>query len=300
MKRTLAILGMILLLLSGLTGCGASEQELQSDFEALTEAPDRAEQLQTAAEFLNQNLKRFDEDTAGRMVMAYEDSLLTYIADNGESTLLADLEPYYDKEGGRLNEEKLAEGELASFYQAITKSSLYVVYYENAMQLRVDYQKLLSQYGDRLPDAQRDLYALEDEVLRNPISENATLMVSWDRLLDRALQAESLIRSYPEQEPIKTDALWIYTSQINAILMGTINTPIFNYETTEFSNEAKTAYENFLLANPDTTLSWVLTEYFDYLHSIDFKLNYNDSTMSKVFFDTCDWLVSEAEKRVSE
>ncbi|HAF60171.1 MAG TPA: hypothetical protein DCK81_03410 [Clostridiales bacterium UBA9856] len=68
----------------------------------------------------------------------------------------------------------------------------------------------------------------------------------------------------------------------------------------EFSEPAKTAYQNFMLSEPAAVLTWVLKEYFTYLNSIDYTLDFNDSTMSKVFFDTCDWLVSEAEKRVRE
>jgi hypothetical protein len=94
--------------------------------------------------------------------------------------------------------------------------------------------------------------------------------------------------------------MWLYTTHLNAILMGTTNSPIFDYSSKEFSPGAKAAYEAFAKANPDTTLTWVLKEYFTYLDSIDYKLDFNDSTMSKVFFNTCDWLVSEAEKRVME
>ena len=94
--------------------------------------------------------------------------------------------------------------------------------------------------------------------------------------------------------------MWLYKSYLNSLLMGATNTPIFNYSTQEFSEEAKQAYISFITSHPDSTITWMLKEYFTYLNSIDYKLNFNDSTMSKVFFDTCDWLVSEAEKRVLE
>jgi molybdopterin biosynthesis enzyme len=48
----------------------------------------------------------------------------------------------------------------------------------------------------------------------------------------------------------------------------------------------------------DSTTAWALTEYFSYLDSIRYSLDFNDKSSSKVFFDTCDWLVSESGKRV--
>jgi hypothetical protein len=296
-KRVLWIVGLLIL---GLAGCGDSEQQLQSDFSALIADPLNSEQIWATSEFLHTNLDRFSEDDAGDMIAAYEDLLLRYITENPDHTLVADLKPYYDLKTGLIDAEKLQAGQLATFYENITDASMFVVYYENAMTLRVNYRGLIESYGTFLPDYQLRLYELTDEIVRKPISENATLMVDWEILLERALQAETLLKEFPEVELIQTEALWVYTSHINTILMGTTNTPIFDYKTMEFSKKAKMIYEDFLISNSETTLSWVLIEYFTYLHSVDDRLDYSDSTMSKVFFDTCDWLVSEAEKRVME
>lgn len=300
MKKIRWMLWIVGLLILGLTGCGANKEQLQSDFSALIAAPLNSEQVRTTSEFLHNNIDRFDEADAGVMVAAYEDFLLRYITENPDKTLIADLQPYFDLETGIVDTEKLQDGQLASFYENITESSLLFVYYENAMALRVDYGDLVDNYSSYFPEYQLRLYELTDEIVRKPISENATLLVDWQTLLDRALQAETLLKEFPEVELIKTDALWIYTSNMNTILMGTTNSPIFDYQTMEFSENAKKAYEDFLITDSEATLSWVLIEYFTYLHSIDYRLDYNDSTMSKVFFDTCDWLVSEAEKRVME
>jgi len=74
---------------------------------------------------------------------------------------------------------------------------------------------------------------------------------------------------------------------------------LFSIILLKYSPLSKDAYQGFMLQEPDSVLSWVLNEYFTYLYSINYQLDFNNSAMSKVFFDTCDWLVSEAEKRVN-
>ena len=300
MKKILSIFWIAALFLLMGTGCGSNDQELQAEFSALLDTPMSSEQVLKTSEFLQKHINRFHEDDAAKLVMAYEDYLIRYISENPDGVLLQDLMSYYDSNNMSIDGEKLEEGQLSTFYEQLKNCSLTVAYYEDAMVLRVDYLDLIDRYGSRLPDSLVQLYELSNEVERNPISENAILKVDWNQLLERAQSAETLIKTYPEDERILTDALWIYTTHISAILMGTTNTPIFDYETQEFRAEAKSAFLDYLYANPDTTLSWVLTEYFTYLHSIDYKLDFKDSTMSKVFFETCDWLVQEAEKRVFE
>jgi hypothetical protein len=82
------------------------------------------------------------------------------------------------------------------------------------------------------------------------------------------------------------------------MVMGSNNTPIFDYKTYGFSKDAKSAYMEFINRHPDSVTAWALTEYFTYLNSINYSMNYNDKVSSKMFFDTCDWLVSESGKRV--
>jgi hypothetical protein len=84
------------------------------------------------------------------------------------------------------------------------------------------------------------------------------------------------------------------------MLLGMNNTPIFDYETQKFSEEAKTAYVEFIKANPDAVTSWMLLEYLSYLDGTGYIMDYNNEAQSKAFFDTCTWLVSEAGKKVLE
>ncbi len=300
MHKTAAILMLAWMIVLTLTGCGGDKEMIQSDFTILIASTATAENIQSVAEFLDDKIPDVDEDMATHMVIAYREYLLNYITQNKDKTTIQELSVYLDPKTGRVDTEKIQNSELKSFYDQIKAGALMVTLFEGEPILRVDYGKLLEKYGEYISESMKELFQLISGLIDKPTTENATLVISWEELLSRTYAAEKLIRKYPENDHLIEDAAWIYTTHLNTMLMGTTNTPIFDYNTKEFSTSAGTVYREFMLSQPDAVLTWVLKEYYTYLNSINYTLDFNDVTMSKVFFDTCDWLVSEAEKRVKE
>ncbi len=300
MRKTAAVLFIALVMNLVITGCGADKEMIQSEFTMLIANTATAENIRANADFLDKNIENVSEEIATNMVIAYREYLLDYITQNNDKTTIQELGVYLDAETRLIDQEKIQNSELKSYYDDIRAGALKVTLYENIPVLRVNYNMLLEKYEEHISEPLTELFRLSAELIAKPTSENATLAISWEELLTRTHAAEKLVKANSDNEYLIADAMWIYTSHLNTMLMGTTNTPIFDYTTKEFSEEARTVYQSFLLAEPEATLTWVLKEYFTYLSSIEFNLDFNDSTMSKVFFDTCDWLVSEAEKRVKE
>ncbi|MBQ3107577.1 MAG: hypothetical protein IJC68_03075, partial [Firmicutes bacterium] len=192
------------------------------------------------------------------------------------------------------------KSEYRHFVEELDEAHLKVVFYEDALRLKVDYEELLEEYGEELTEAVRGLLSLQALAVEEPMMEKAVLQISWEKVLDRAYTAETLLRQFGEEELIRMDALELYKLYLNTLLMGTTNTPVIDYKTGVFSEGAKTIYKDFLLDHPESTVSWVLTEYFTYLEKVGYTVDYTNGAESKVFFDTCDWLVSQAEKRVMQ
>ncbi|MBR0597219.1 hypothetical protein [Sinanaerobacter chloroacetimidivorans] len=162
----------------------------------------------------------------------------------------------------------------------------------------VDYSQWADRFEKEVYPSLTDLYRMKASEQSSPMAEDSILKISWEELAQRAYDMETFIGQYQEEHLIKEDATWMYGNYLNALVMGTNGTPIFDYKTHAFSEEAKAAYAAFINKNQGSTTAWVLTEYFTYLDSIGYTMNYNDKVSSKLFFDTCDWLVSEAGKRV--
>lgn len=162
----------------------------------------------------------------------------------------------------------------------------------------INYEDWLKKYEKYIDSAVIGLYKIESEEQKSPMAVDAVLQISSEELLQRTYDMEQFIRKNKDQELIAEDAAWLYGNYINTLVMGTNGTPIFDYKTNAFSEEAKILYAAFINKYTDTVMSWTLTEYFSYLDSIQYTLDYKDKISSKSFFDTCNWLVSESRKRV--
>ena len=244
MKRSLAIILILLLTVGALTGCGPNQKKIQKDFIAILEKPASEETIKEATEYLDRYLPRLDEENATDMVLHLEHYILSY-----------------DQEG-------------------------------------ITYGEWEKHYDKYIADYLKDMYKIKETEQKSPMAADAVLQVSWEELAQRTYGMELYIQKYKDQKLIKEDATWLYGNYMNAMVMGTNGTPVFDYKTHAFSDAAKTSYAAFINKHSDSTMAWALTEYFTYLDGIGYSMDYNDKSSSKVFFDTCNWLVSESGKRV--
>ena len=97
---------------------------------------------------------------------------------------------------------------------------------------------------------------------------------------------------------MRANTLDYYKDYLFLILAGSDSLPVFDRDTGEFLKEARTAYEQAMVEHPDSVLAEVLFEYFTYLHSIGFRIDYSDAIENKIFFDTCDYLIGFAVERL--
>lgn len=160
------------------------------------------------------------------------------------------------------------------------------------------YTDWINKYQKYLGPELQEYYEIMVREQETLMAEDAVLKLSWQELAQRAYEFEQLIQANKEYILLIDDYKWIYGKYINAMVMGTTGTPIFDYKTHAFSEAARTSYAAFVNTYPDSTVTWALIEYFTYLNSIGYTMNYEDPIASKLFFDTCDWLVTEAGKRV--
>jgi len=163
----------------------------------------------------------------------------------------------------------------------------------------VDYTDIISKYEGSIPDYLQELFEFKNLEQNSPIVSGAALLVSWDELLNRTTKIENYITANLEHDLIKEDTLWLYRRYLNALLMGASNTPVFDYKTTEYSDELRLKFDAYIANYPDTVTSQIISEYTEYLESIGYSLDYEDNSESKKFFETCSRLVSKAEERVT-
>lgn len=299
--KWIILVGILICLLAGLvflTMLKPEGSEIQAEFTTMTEGKITPRKLTEAKLFLDKNIKRLDEEYASHILVAYEDYALRFINTEADMTLVQQLVSVYDKEKGQVNEEKLVSEELQELYESMQTAEIHLGIIRDTAELSLDYGALEEQYGKYVCKALSQMYKIKAREEQEPCIENATLLISWGDLAQRAYDVERLIQEYGTEHLITEDGRWMLETYVNFMLMGANNSPVFDYETTEFKTEAKVQYELFTEEHPDSAITWMLLQYFDYLEENDYTMNYKDSEASKKFFDMCSWLVTETEKRV--
>ncbi len=147
------------------------------------------------------------------------------------------------------------------------------------------YEEWAKHYDKYIAAALKDFYQIKVKEQNNPATENAILRITWEELAQRTYEMELFIQTYKDQKLISEDASWLYGNYMNALVMGTNGTPIFNYETHAFSEAAKTAYAAFINKHGDSTTAWALKEYFTYWTASDI-LRTITIKYQAMFFDT--------------
>ncbi|MBR2001581.1 MAG: hypothetical protein IJ994_04640 [Firmicutes bacterium] len=290
----------LMLCIGCLVGCGKSDEEIQTNFSKILSSKATPQTMEEAEDFAETYAKKLTKDGASVMVAQLEDYLIQYINTDRDDVQVQSLAAYFEKESGSLDENKIQDHVTKEFYQALQNVHIYPVYFEDKVQLRVNYATLNETFAKVIDPALSELYEIDQMITDEPATQNATIQISYDELMDRAMAVEELIVKYPDNIWINDEVRWLYSTYLDLIMMGTTNTPVFDYQTGDFNSQAKVAYEHVVNEHQDTTLAWALCEYFAYLEEIEYTMNYKDSMKSKLFFDTCYGIRIAAEKRVFE
>lgn len=283
MKNFLTVLLAAVLLFSasvGLSGC-TSREEIMAEYTAIfakTPETDEAYEamLEEAKTFLAANIGKVKEEDADYMLHLYIDSAKLVVEEDAEA--FSSLIENYGSYASEMMQEILA------------------------LEL-LEINSPLSSFDGSKPEDGIDLGDEKD----SEIGGAAGISSFWREAMKRALALEKIVEEYKETlqsgsyEYLKTTIVWQYEYYINYMLLGTAECPVFEGEEHTFSEEAKEVYTELAQENPQTITAWAVNEFFDYLNSIRFKLDYgNDAEAAKVYYNTCSYIVGEAGKRLYE
>lgn len=300
MRKQLSVGLLVTFIIMGFSSCGGNQGEIHKEFQQMVSQKATPQHMIKVRTYVDDNLSRLDQEQAEQMMMSYEDYLLQYVNVDAEEGISSLLSPYYDSELATVNAEKIQEPETQELCRQLEESGIRFSMKGDQILLSVNYQELIEQHGKTIGPGLAGLYQLKETEFDQPVSDNAVLMIPWSQLAERAYAVEQLIVENKDDELIRDDTKWMYENYLGIMLMGMNNTPIFDFTSTDFSQEADEAYTAFIAGHPDSNTAWVLKEYAKYLDAVGYRMDYKDKAQSKEFFDQCSRLVSEGGKRVYE
>ena len=78
MKRLFAISLFIIMIITLLSSCGLSKEEIQKEFLKILDKPASQVSIEEAGAFLDKYIGKLDEEQASHMVIAYENYIISY------------------------------------------------------------------------------------------------------------------------------------------------------------------------------------------------------------------------------
>lgn len=250
----------------------ATEQnvtEIINEFQAIT---GKDNSVAEAAAFIHSYITAVSRADAAKMVVEFE---------NMQREFLPQLESMFaaDNIQNKMHQERAAVKEQTGNIQdselkeliAKTKNNGYKVETAEGTYFPVIDYEFYKQFRPHVTaDIQDyiDLMAVESNQVP---AKDAALVISWDDIIQRALNQEKFIDTHSDSEKLN-DVRQLYQKYVTFILYGCNNTPLFRYDTKTIAPEARDAYLNAVANDGNSALIKTLEEYMQVIINNDYQL----------------------------
>jgi uncharacterized protein YfcZ (UPF0381/DUF406 family) len=113
-----------------------------------------------------------------------------------------------------------------------------------------------------------EIMAIESE---NAPAKDAALVISWDEVIDRAINQEAFIKKYADSSKLP-EVKQLYNKYLTFTFLGLNNTPLFSYDGNVMAEDAKTAYTKLVFSTDDSEYKQALKDFMELLKNSDYKL----------------------------
>lgn len=303
MRRSVAAACCLLLILSVLsfTGCGSEKEpatpenpsgnkEQNNVDDAQQKAKDK--EIQTALDqllaeeplpealitFLDLNIAEASPAQASKLYLALEENQLVYhwvledkyYADMTVQEMMFQefiktekLESLYAMENSKV--KALMEDTRSNGFRVETTEGVFMPV--------LDYQKHL-QYQQYVEADLKDYIQLRFAESSQIAAKDASLMISWEQVLERALSQEAFLKAYPDSLKWK-DVRRLLSNYEFFLLFGVDNTPLFSYQNGIMDPQVKSLYEKIIAdpKNKDSQIVIMLSDYMKLLEASGWRVS---------------------------
>jgi hypothetical protein len=169
---------------------------------------------------------------------------------------------------------KISNGEndsmVIKFNQVLDKSGLTLLMTEGSYYVDVQSWYFYDLFKGKISKSLEEYLRLRSIELASPFSEDAMLLVSYEKLYDRVVTWEDFINNYPDFFR-KAWAVENFQEYLSVLLTGMDNTPAFNREDGILNPELKSLYEKVINHTDSRESTQIITQYYNLLKENEFK-----------------------------
>lgn len=231
--------------------------------------------LKEIVAYMNENIKNATKEEASTMIIGLEDLQLSRKATEEEKYLPEQIQKGFQtlaSEGIDFNQIDAIKDETIKKLVADSKDSGYKIETAEGFFFPIiDYSfyRQFSSYAT--PDIKDyiDIMAVESD---KAFAKDAALVISWDEVVNRTLEMEKFLNNY-------TDSIrWeyinnLYDNYVFITMHGLNNTPLFDYETKQMDEKAKSSFTTALDQSIDSEYLNKLGEFMKLAEKSNYKLS---------------------------
>lgn len=256
-KLTIILPGILLCVLLIFAGCNTKPEDINGNNA-------KVDTLENFKSYIEQKLENPSE------IKAYLDQLLAEADKETSDGLILEYLNYMDRILTVDTEKVLTYPEDAGFKYVSNEGDEYPI---------IDYH-FIDAYSNQISQEITDFANFMVLNSDMPWAMDASISIPIKDLADRVVLGEQFITNYPDSE-LKDKVLLQFEYYLNALLGGTDNTPLFQFDTYTADFEFIEAYEYLLKAYPELEATKTVENYLSELDEINYKAPYTYTEYDK-------------------
>ena len=242
-------------------------------------------------DLLDDNISKFSPvraDEAVRMVDKYLNEKVVARSDEFFLTEPNVQELFYQEFSNKnfisigLDQMDISNKQLADLISMTYARGYVIEVAEGSFYPAVDYSSM-RMYMDKVTPAMADYIAYMALETEKPSNEDAGLLISFDEVYQRLMQADIYIKKYPDSPEIKKMQEYLDFYVISYVY-GLNNTPVFDYQTNKMTDYARESYDALKLSDSDSQIQSSLKKYIKILKNNHYTLTAEVETARKKIF----------------
>lgn len=246
--------------------------KIMADFKALLANNAEANQI---AQFMDQTISQVSKENASIMLMGFEDTQKKDLPKldaefSTDDSISKKMSKVYKPGFDIYKIDFIEDNELKDFLIKTRDSGFKVETAEGTFFPIINYE-FYKKYNSNVTTDIKDYIDIMAVESNKVPAKDAALMISWQEILERALNQEKFIKNHRNSTRANEVKL-LLNKYLSFTLYGTNNTPLFSYETKIMKPEAKNAYLNAVKNNGDSVLIKVVNKFMETLNTSNYKL----------------------------
>jgi hypothetical protein len=162
--------------------------------------------------------------------------------------------------------------ERRSFKQNIEACGIDIFSSEGTYYLDVIPDYFYTHFKNRVSEGVAAFLSIRKVEMEEGFSEDAGMLISFEKLYERVKHWESFIKKYPNTV-YHDEANSYYVSYLETLLTGMDNSRIFDFDKNVLLPEIKTLYQNILNDSPESPTTQIVSSYYTFLARHNFTEN---------------------------